>query len=176
MEAPTTLSSRLAQRTPWIVALQALFQFPDKQREHNAKICRVVDFPGPHHYAEITDWLELAEELDTAVDLHLLANQADVPGIREDIMEEENHVGYDWEEVSGDEEHDAGDHGEEPTEVVLHGKRRYRARSAWLHPANRDEGFVVKFHVEMDTVDVILIVILVAAIVALVAEWKECWR
>lgn len=147
-------------------------------------MCRIVDLPCPHHYAEIMDWLELAEELDTAVDLHLLAIQADVPGIREDIMEEENHVGYDWEEVSsdGDDEeqnqgHDADDHKEEESiQAVRQGERHFRVRSAWLHPTNREEGFVVKFHVEIDQVDVILIIVFLAAVVALVVEWKECWR
>lgn len=145
-------------------------------------MCRVVDLPGPHHDAEITDWLDIAEDHDTTVDLHLLADRGEVPGLQEDTLEAENHVGYGLEELSSDEydegqdqAHAADDH-EESIEVVRQGERRYRVRSAWLHPANRDEGFVVKVHVEMDTVDVILIVILVAAIVALVAEWRECWR
>ena len=62
-------------------------------------------------YAGVLHWLAVAEQLDAQVDVHLLADYMEVPGVRDDVMEEENHFGYDLYDVSCDEDDDKGKQG-----------------------------------------------------------------
>lgn len=150
-------------------------------------MCRINDLPGPGHYNEIVRWLEVADDHDEEVDLLLLADFGEVPGLRADIMEEENLVGYDWYEESGDgagddeqeegdgEQHAGDDHDDEIREVYDEDGQLYRPRSAWLGRANRGRDSVVVLELRMGPVSVMAAFLTLVVVVGM-ASVVECIR
>jgi len=57
-------------------------------------MCRAVEIPSANRFRNTMDWLEVATERDTEVDVYALADANELPGIREEIMQGKNVWAY----------------------------------------------------------------------------------
>lgn len=72
-------------------------------------MCRAVQLPRANNVPNIIDWLDVAAERDTDVDLYRLADTHELPGIREEVMNTENVWAYELDPSSLEDEADDSD-------------------------------------------------------------------
>lgn len=72
-------------------------------------MCRAVQLPRANNVPNIIDWLDVAAERDTDVDLYRLADTHELPGIREEVMNTENVWAYELDPSGLEDEADDSD-------------------------------------------------------------------
>lgn len=72
-------------------------------------MCRAVQLPRANDVPNIIDWLDVAAERDTDVDLYRLVDTHELPGIREEVMNTENVWAYELDPSGLEDEADDSD-------------------------------------------------------------------